>query len=531
MDSAANEAAGSDNPPENLQVSGVIDVETIPDLKAIAQDIIECQKAADGTLENSRKLLAKLYVYDYIKSLQLGEEATSETVVSYKPEDFVSSLCEALRPNQEVVDEIDLEQDPFKGLQPTPNLVAFKRIARISLSILRDLLTEELLSSNPILKNDVASAVATHACRMVEWTTEETTQVCDGLIDTYGSMLASDDVIIEFMLKNTIKPLFGRGPGTITDQGRKAMRVPQAKAAVFSFSDEKPWRKDRPEALCILNYAVANLKRESLEQNWHLVIPPILTTLDEGDILSKAHACEILDRVIRSVGHDFLTRTGLGSVFEEAISPCLHFLPPLTPINHSIRSFRAGVAALMGLATHRYAGVDDGMWYKAIDKILRDGPFNGMTYAGENVRMIEVFLEETSIIVGALGISSVKHLSKLIPFCTEPMTSPFVSTYPEAALAAAGTLVEVTRNCWPRMSGYNNEILKATVFCWIRVYEEEADGTVQHLRDQLRLIIALLEKVNNGTVWFEEAKNAVISKDKGRLGGLFEPRVSAQSIE
>ncbi|RVD84172.1 uncharacterized protein DFL_005936 [Arthrobotrys flagrans] len=527
MDSAAKEAAGSDNPPESLQVSGVIDIEAVPDLKSIAYDIIECQKAADGTLKNSRKLLAKLYVYGYIKSLRAGEEATGETVVPYSPEEFVLSLCEILRPNQAVADEVDLEQDTFTGLQPTPNLVVFKIIARISLSILRELLTEELLSSSSDLKNTVASAVATHACRTAGWATEETARVCDSLVDTYGSILTSDDVIIEFMLKSTIKPLFGRGPGGITEQGRKAMRVPQAKAAVFSFSDEKPWRKDRPKALCILNYAVSNLKRESLERNWHLVIPPILTTLDEGDVLSKAHACEILDRVIRSVGHDFLSRTGLGSVFEEAMSPCLHFLPPLTPINHAIRSFQAGVAALVGLATHRYAGADDGMWYKAIDKILRDGVFHGMTYAGENVKMVEVFLQETGIIIGVLGVNGVKHLSKLIPFCTEPMTSPFVSTYPEVALAAAGTLVEVTRNCWPRISGYNNEILKAAVFCWIRVYEEEADGTIRLLREQLKLIMALLEKVNAGTVWFEEARNAVVSKDRARLEGLFEPCASA----
>ncbi|KAK6363517.1 hypothetical protein TWF730_000949 [Orbilia blumenaviensis] len=524
--SAARDAARSSSPPEALQVSGVIDIEAIPDLKVIAQDIIELQKSADGTLENSRKLLAKLYIYDHIKSLQVAEESRGETEVSYNSEDFVLSLCKILRPNQAVVSEIDLEQDPFKEPQPTPNLVVFKTTSRISLLILRELLTDDLLNSDSVVRNNVASAIATHALRVVDWVTEESAQVCDNIIERHGSILTSDDVLIEFMLKTTIKPLFGKGPGTITEKGRKAMRVPQAKPAVFSFSDEKPWRKDRPDALCLLSYSVTNLKPESLEQNWHLVIPPILTTLDEGDVLSKAHACDILDRVIRSVGHDFLSRTGLGSVFEEAISPCLHFLPPLTPVNHAIRSFRAGVAALMGLATHRYAGVDDNMWYKAIDKILRDGVFHGMTYAGENIRMVEVFLQETGIIVGVLGVSSVKHLLKLIPFCIEPMTSPFITTYPEAALAAAGTLVDVTRHCWPRVPGYNNEILKAAVFCWIRIFEEPAEGTVQQLRGQLKLIMALLEKVNTGTTWFQEAKDAVVSKDT-RLKGLFEPSCAA----
>src|SRR5579871_728873 len=136
-----------------------------------------------------------------------------------------------------------------------------------------------------------------------------------------------------------------------------------------------------------LTFAFPNailLQREAVVKHWHLIVPPILTALDEGDTLSKAYACEILSHVIRCIDHNFLERTGLGDVFEEAISPCLHFLPPLTPINEAITVFRAGMAALLTLSACRYTEIEEEKRFKALDKILRDGVFHGMTYVSEN---------------------------------------------------------------------------------------------------------------------------------------------------
>ncbi|KAF3901524.1 hypothetical protein ABW20_dc0110354 [Dactylellina cionopaga] len=474
-------AARKEKLPDRIDISGVVDVESTPTLDSISRDIIELQKAADGTVESSRKLLAKLYVYDYIRSLRIL--ATNELDVAQNSQEFVRSLCEVLRPSQAVVDEIDLEQDPFKGLSPTPNLDIFKITAKISLSIVRDILTENFLITHTEIRNDIVEALATHSDQMIEWTTEENAQICENVLETYASLFISEGVLVEYILKSIIKPLFGKGPRTITSQGRKAIRVPQTKSEVFTFADEKPWRKDKPEALCLLGFAVTNLTPGSIEQNWHLIVPPILTALDEGDILSKTHACGILERVIGSVSHEFL-------------SP------------------------LKVLSTRRYASVDNGMRYNALDKILREGMFHGMTYAGENVMMVETFLEETRSLVEILGVRSVRHLSKLIPFCTAPMVSPFVMTYPEVAYQAAMALIDVIRNCWPRIPERNGEILKAIVLCWMRVKDEEDDGIVKLLREGLKVMTALLERANLGTGWFEEARNAIVGKDEA-LRGVF----------
>ncbi|EPS36093.1 hypothetical protein H072_10467 [Dactylellina haptotyla CBS 200.50] len=489
-------------------------------LADITQQIIECQKAANNTLESSRKLLAKLHIYDSMASIKLGGSAKLGKTST--PEDFIVSLCEILRPNQAIVDEIDLEQDPFKGLLPTPNLDVFKSSASIALGAIRDSLTEELMASNGEIRNKVVIAIATHSDPLADWFDEENAKVCDSVRETYAPHVESKDVLVEYILKSIVKPVFGKGPRTITEQGRKAMRVPQARPEVFSFSDEKPWRKDKPEALSLLLFAIANLKHESVEQNWHLIVPPILTTLDEGDVLSKSHACGILERVIASVGSDFLNRTGLGSVFEEAISPCLHFLPPITPVNHSIKSFRAAVATSVALSKHRYSGPDEGMWYKALDKILRGGPFYGMTYAGENVSMVELFLQETKTLVKLLGVRSVRHLSKLVPLCTAQLVSPFIMTHPRLGHQAAETLIEVIRNCWPKIPEYNAEILKGVVFCWMRIKDEEkADSAVNLLKNELKVVMVVLEHVNRGsTTWFEEAKTAIMDREAG-LEGLF----------
>ncbi|KAK6544546.1 hypothetical protein TWF694_001236 [Orbilia ellipsospora] len=518
---AANDAAWMNIPPRELHISGVLDEEAPSSLDLIAREIIECQQAADGTLESSRKFLSKLYAYNFIWSLQSAAES-SGSIIDVPSEDLLLSLCEALRPTEAIVEEIDLEKDPFKGLPPLPHLAVFKATAGISLSIICDILTLNLLDSKPQIKHDVALAVATHSDRSVDWYTDENGKICESILDAYASTLAAESILVGYVLKMIIKPLFGKVPGSITETGRKAIRKPQTKPEVFTFADEKPWIKERPEALSLLMFTVNHLQDEGVEQNWHLIVPPILTTLDEGDIVSKSHACEILNHVIRSVSPQFLSRTGLGSVFEEAISPCLHYVPPLTPINHASRSFKAAVGALVGLSTRRYADKEDkAMRYQALDKILREGVFHGMTYAGENVKMVEVFLEETSVLVGLMGVRCVRHLSKLVSFCTAPMTSPFVMTYPEVAYRAASTLIEIIRNCWARVSEYNAEILKAVVFCWMHVKDEEPDWIVELLREELKVVMVVLEHANRGTGWFEKARTALVGKEKG-FEALFE---------
>ncbi|KAF3929213.1 hypothetical protein AA313_de0203940 [Arthrobotrys entomopaga] len=522
IEKAAADAAWRNIPPRELDISGVLD-EKSPNssLDLIAQEIVEHQKAADGTLDNSRKLLSKLYVYQYIWSLQ-SATTTSEASIKPASEDFLIALCEALRPIEAIVNEIDLEKDPFKGLPPLPHLAVFKVTATILLSIIRDILTQALLDSKTEITHKVALAVATHSDHSVDWYIEENGRVCESILDTYSSTLAAESILVGYILKGIIKPLFGKAPGSITETGRKAIRKPQTKPEVFTFADEKPWVKEKPEALSLLMFTVTHLNNEGMEQNWHLIVPPILTTLDEGDIVSKSRACEILNHVIRSVSPQFLSRTGLGSVFEEAISPCLHYVPPLTPINHASRSFKAAVAAFVALSTRRYADKEnETMRYQALDKILRDGVFHGMTYAGDNVKMVEVFLEETSMLVGLMGVRCVRHLSKLISFCTGPMTSPFVMTYPEVAYRAAATLIEIIRNCWARISEYNAEILKAVVFCWMRVKDEEPDWVVELLREELKVVMVVLEHANRGTGWFDRTRTALIGKETG-FEALFE---------
>ncbi|KAF3938140.1 hypothetical protein ABW19_dt0210045 [Dactylella cylindrospora] len=465
------------------------------------------------------QLLAKLYIYNYIRSLQ--KSAGNAPEVFADPGEFISSLCEILRPYAAVVEEADEEKDSFTARPAGPCTSAFQTTSKLSLSIIYDLLAEELLSSSASIRSKVTIAIATHADESIPWVTGESARLSAKILEAHKEALTSEDILVQHVLKDVVKPVFGKGPKTITEQGRKAMRVPAGRPEVFSFSDEKPWRKDKPEALALLMFAVSHLKHEAVIQNWHLIVPPILTTLDEGDVPSKTYACKILASVIRAADVEFLARTGLGSVFEEAMSPCLHFLPPLTPVKVAMRSFSAAVAGLMALATYQWAGIDDEKYFKSVDKILREGVFHGMTYAGENVHMVMVFLQEMRTMIGVLGVRAVRHLAKLIPLCTEPMVSPFMMTYPDLAFQAAAALADVIKTCWPRISDYNGEILKAVVFCWLRLSEDkENEPIVPMIKEQLVIVMKLLQTANKGNGWFDKAKDGVLQRDR-RFEELF----------
>ena len=96
----------------------------------------------------------------------------------------------------------------------------------------------------------------------------------------------------------------------------------------------------------------------------------------------------------------------------EAVLPCLHYLPPMTPVKHATPVFGNAVEVLIHLANIRYPEVTKRKERsKLLSEILRNGVFQGMTYAGEHVAMVEKFAQESVKLVEEMGIYAVSHLS------------------------------------------------------------------------------------------------------------------------
>ena len=145
--------------------------------------------------------------------------------------------------------------------------------------------------------------------------------------------------------------------------------------------------------------------------NWPLVIPPLLAVLDDEDVDFKVKGCELLDSFLRITPSSLLQSTGLGEVFHDALTPCLAYLPALTPEEESLRLLNAVYPALMELTRARYPeGQALEPKFRCLDDILRVGILRGYSQAGEHVQVGEMLFNHLIPIVHEMGIRCVKHL-------------------------------------------------------------------------------------------------------------------------
>lgn len=163
--------------------------------------------------------------------------------------------------------------------------------------------------------------------------------------------------LIHHFLQLTIRPLFSKTQvnhsDTITAQGRKKKVPAVAPRKHENLEDERvtrPWKSPKnSDSLSILTWCIGHLTPSTTEKEWPILIPPLLTLLDDMETRYRALGATLLTRLIKTTPPSFLKRTGLGDVFASALSPSLHHLPTLTPEAESITMLSTAYPAMFGL--------------------------------------------------------------------------------------------------------------------------------------------------------------------------------------
>lgn len=176
---------------------------------------------------------------------------------------------------------------------------------------------------------------------------------------------------------------------------------------------------------------LSNRKNQSnfIETNWPLLIPPILALVDDSSIPSKIAGCNAVTALLTKVPPILLDRTGLRDVFEDAITPCLLYLPTLTVEKDSVLLLRAAYPALIGLAKS-WASPRSGERHakdrvRAMDRVMRKGILTGYAHAGEYVRIADELCVQMDVLIQEMGIDVVKHLKvNLFLSCCSSQTDP-----------------------------------------------------------------------------------------------------------
>ncbi|KZF23230.1 poly A polymerase C-terminal region-like protein [Xylona heveae TC161] len=305
--------------------------------------------------------------------------------------------------------------------------------------------------------------------------------------------------LMEFFLRHTVRPLFSKSQNPeITPQGRKAMQ-PQRTKGDFMNSEAtiKPWKFKEAYAMSILEWILKHLNEYLTEEFWPLLVPPLMTIVDDDAPEIKAKGCFFLNLLLQATSPSLLDRTGLGEVMAGALLPCFTYLPTLTPEDQSLEILNAAFPALITLSRVRYPEeANKAERLKFLDLIMRQGVFHAYEHAGEHVKIAETLIQHVSILVDEMGIYSAKHLKFVIPILSDILDAPFATAYPPLLATTLSALENVITIDWPRMALHRGEILRGLTSCWCKLKEDEAsDHTTlkQSTKNAVKLLTAAVK--------------------------------------
>jgi predicted histidine transporter YuiF (NhaC family) len=148
-----------------------------------------------------------------------------------------------------------------------------------------------------------------------------------------------------------------------------------------------------------------------LEENWPIIIPPLLALIDDAWTPNKVHGCELLTLFLETCPSVLLQRTGLGEVFESALMQYLLYIPTLVTETVSLQILGAVYPTLICLNRARYPDEKDRrLKLKGLDRIMREGVFKGYAHAGEKVRIAEILVKQMIALIDEMDINCAKHL-------------------------------------------------------------------------------------------------------------------------
>jgi len=364
------------------------------------------------------------------------------------------------------------------------------------------------------------------------------TATSDGAIEEvrnsklHGELTAN---LVSHFLRLTIRPLFAKSQHpAVTKQGRKVTTNVLPRKFEHEEAEEvaKPWKHRDAYALDLLRWILHNIDERLLEQNWPMLIPPLLSITDDYDTKMKAQGCQMVESLMQKTPAPLLARTGLGEVFKEALLPCLGYLPTLTPEDESVTLLSAVYPALLALSRSAYHPSSDPrtvserskeMRIEFLDSVMRKGILAAYAHCPENVRIVEVLLQSLRSLLDEMGIDSVKHLKYILPMLSQVLTNPFSSLHSSSLLAGIKAMQSVILNGWPRMTANRAEVLKTLTLCWLQC-EDSSAMNMDQIKGELTITVQMLRQATEDNCDFDADVEALVAADN-RLGSLFKSRL------
>ncbi|KAI5286565.1 CCA tRNA nucleotidyltransferase, mitochondrial [Ascosphaera aggregata] len=321
-------------------------------------------------------------------------------------------------------------------------------------------------------------------------------------------------VILE-VAKKVIKPTFARSRSdAITSEGRKARFPIQRQhfdSSLFSH-DTKPWKKEAIWVVSVLGWVARWYEGQPLnilEGDLPLLIPAVLSLLDDSTLAFKAKGCELLSLLLEHMKRtesEFLRQTNLDDVFADALRPCLTYLPTLNEEKESVYLLSRAYPALFKLIEVRYHQIprtkpDEVRRSALLGRILHSDiirsyhhtsvvhPTEGTTLTSfPYITLSVLLLDQLKTAVQMLQLEAIPYLRDLIATIVPTLSNAFIMADPRLARSAIEALRIVILNAWPRIYHWRGDVCAGLTDAWIRLYEEYLEPGSRRSAEELERI-------------------------------------------
>lgn len=351
-------------------------------------------------------------------------------------------------------------------------------------------------------------------------------------VKMHGELATS---LAKHFLELTIRPSFSKTRQSgITGQARRdtSGRL-QPRVTADDETVTKPWKQPGEQhVLSLLTWCVKELNQRNVEEVWPLVIPPILTLIDDWETRYKKLGTVLLKDLLTITPVDLLSRTGLGPVFEQALLPTLTYSPPLVSEEESLMLLPSVYNTLTLLAFKRYPDMPvapgQPLWksmpadrIKALDKIMRKGILYEYTHVSERPAIVIMLFEALRGLVESLGDEAIKHLKYVLPMLNQTLTHRLGKHHLGMLRSAVRSMFVVVQVCRARMMVHRAEVLKGLTLCWLNINSDttnEAESLRTDLRECVKELRSTVEQ--DGGVWV--AERAILISADARLENLLD---------
>ncbi|CAO3704003.1 unnamed protein product [Rhizopus stolonifer] len=260
---------------------------------------------------------------------------------------------------------------------------------------------------------------------------------CENIIDKPKHILETH---IKDILSKDIQSVFKRQ----TKQHPTLAKQPTRYKADSELHEEQLWKSGQTTST--LEFILQKANPTELQENLHLLIPPVLIILDDYDVQYKILGVKMVHLLITRMSSTFIIKSHLDNVFLESLFHCLYYLSQ----ERDLELLEVTYPCLLHLISNMKKGHTKYVFY---ERVLIDGIATGLLHAGRKIQTLLVLLKHIPVLFHGLGSVGVQYLKVVIPPLCESISIQSNNNNPDMKLLitiAVDGLVAVIQECWPR---------------------------------------------------------------------------------